>query len=152
MIPADVFYARLHRVIPAAAGFVTDADDRVLLVKPNYRDLWGWPGGHVDEGETPEEACGRELREEVGLTLPVGRLLVVHWVPEKDERPFPLVHFTFDCGTLPDGARISLQEEELDDWGFFTPAEADKILPDWQAMRLHASVAARASGGLTYLS
>lgn len=151
-MPADVFYAQLHRVIPAAAGFVTDAAGRVLLVKPNYRDRWGWPGGHVDDGETPEAACARELREEVGLTLETGRLLVVHWVPEMDERPFPLVHFTFDCGTLPDGARITLQEDELDDWGFFTAAEADEILPGWQAERLHASIAARASGQVTYLS
>ncbi len=52
-MPADVFYAQLHRVIPAAAGFVTDAEGRVLLVKPNYRELWGWPGGHVDERRDP---------------------------------------------------------------------------------------------------
>ncbi len=152
MIPPDVFYAGLHKVIAAAAGFITDSEGRVLLVKPNYRDHWGWPGGHVDEGESPEAACGRELREELGLSLPVGPLLVVNWVDPLDDRPMPLVHFLFDCGTLADGDGIVLQEEELDGFGFFTAREADALMPSYLAARLRAAQAARTAGTVVYLS
>lgn len=42
-------------------------EGRVLLIKHKRLGLWLAPGGHVDEGETPEQAALRELREETGL-------------------------------------------------------------------------------------
>jgi len=42
-------------------------DGRVLLIKHKKLGLWLAPGGHIDEGETPDEAALRELREETGL-------------------------------------------------------------------------------------
>ncbi|MBB2744779.1 UNVERIFIED_ORG: 8-oxo-dGTP pyrophosphatase MutT (NUDIX family) [Microbispora rosea subsp. rosea] len=156
MIPADTFYAGLFKVAAAAAGFLTDSSGRVLLVKPGYRDHWGWPGGHIDEGESPEAACGRELAEELGLTRPVGRLLVVQWVPPLDDRPIPLVHFLFDCGTFEDGTGedgtgVVLQEEELDDYGFFTAEQAASVMPAYLVARLTAAQRARATGETVYL-
>lgn len=151
-LPADVFYARLNKNVAAAGALITDSEDRVLLVKPNYRDHWGWPGGHVDEHETPDQACAREVTEEVGLTLPVGRLLVVHWVPPYDDRPIPLIHFLFDCGQIPAGEQIILQEEELDEYRFFPPDEAADLLPDHLARRLLASLTARSQGTTIYLT
>ncbi|WP_327049039.1 NUDIX hydrolase [Microbispora sp. NBC_01189] len=151
MIPAEAFYAGLFKVAAAAAGFVTDPSGRVLLVKRGYRDHWGWPGGHVDEGESPEEACHRELAEELSLVRPVGRLLVVHWVPPIDDRPVPLVHFLFDCGVVEDGAGMVLQEEELEDYGFFTAEQAAPLLPAYLLARLTAAERARESGTTEYL-
>ncbi|MEZ0076567.1 NUDIX domain-containing protein [Planotetraspora sp. GP83] len=151
MIPADVFYAELNKVVAGACGFITDPSGRVLLVKPNYRDHWGWPGGHVDEGELPEEACGRELLEELGLAPPVGRLLVVHWVPPLGDRPIPLVHFLFDCGTVADGDSVVLQAEELDGYGFFTADEAAGIMPPYLMAQLAAAERARAAGTTAYI-
>src|SRR5262249_18627738 len=48
-------------------GFVRDRKGRVLLVQrrnPPYRNEWAFPGGFVDEGEDPEDACVREVKEE----------------------------------------------------------------------------------------
>ncbi|MFI5347763.1 MAG: NUDIX hydrolase [Elusimicrobiota bacterium] len=42
-------------------------DGKVLLIKHKKLGLWLAPGGHIDEGETPDEAALRELREETGL-------------------------------------------------------------------------------------
>ncbi len=39
----------------------------VLLIKDGYGN-WGWPKGHLETGETVEEAALRECREETGLT------------------------------------------------------------------------------------
>ena len=58
-----------------AALAVMIREDRVLLVKrKNEPDagLWGFPGGHVDPGETALAAAARELREETGV---IGRPL-----------------------------------------------------------------------------
>lgn len=43
-----------------------------LLVQetnPRFRGLWGFPGGHIDEGETPQQAAIREAREEVDVEV-----------------------------------------------------------------------------------
>jgi 8-oxo-dGTP diphosphatase len=48
-------------------------DGRVLLAKrsahrKNYANTWSFPGGHVETGETLEQALVRETREEIGVT------------------------------------------------------------------------------------
>lgn len=53
---------------------------RVLVLR-NERGEWELPGGRLDDGETPEEALTREIREEAGLTASVGSLVDV-WVFE----------------------------------------------------------------------
>lgn len=52
------------------AGAVVIDGDRVLLISmepPGQRRWWHFPGGGIEDGETPEEAAVRELREETGL-------------------------------------------------------------------------------------
>jgi len=59
---------------PIAAGIVRDGD-RVLITRRKLDGLlgglWEFPGGKVKEGESPEDACVRELREETGLEVRV---------------------------------------------------------------------------------
>jgi 8-oxo-dGTP pyrophosphatase MutT (NUDIX family) len=79
------------RETEAAGGVVIDGEGRVLLVhRPRYDD-WSLPKGHVDPGETFEQAALREVLEETGLRcamheeLPAsryavrGRAKVVRW-------------------------------------------------------------------------
>jgi 8-oxo-dGTP pyrophosphatase MutT (NUDIX family) len=51
-------------------------DDRVLILRQSYRPHLSLPGGGVRRGERPIDAALRELREEVGLTLPESALSI----------------------------------------------------------------------------
>lgn len=67
-----------------AAAIVFDGEGRVLVVKENYDRLrWSLPGGRVADGETPEEACVREAREETGIGVAV-RELVGRYGPQSN--------------------------------------------------------------------
>ncbi len=45
---------------------VTKYQDKWVFVRHRKRETWEIPGGHIDEGETPDEAASRELMEETG--------------------------------------------------------------------------------------
>ncbi|PMR62568.1 NUDIX domain-containing protein [Verrucosispora sp. ts21] len=145
------WYANLASFYAAAAAFITDPAGNVLLVKPTYRDHWAFPGGYVDEGEYPHEACAREVREELGLTLTVGRLLVVDWAPPSDQRPRSIVSFVFDCGTIAESASVKLQMQELEDLAFLPPGDASDRLPSNVAPRVAAAIRARNQREAIYL-
>ncbi|MEU4509236.1 NUDIX hydrolase [Nonomuraea wenchangensis] len=148
----DDFWGTVNRAICGAAAYITDERGRVLLVDPNYREHWGFPGGIIDAGEHPAQACAREVAEEVGLTVKVGPLLTVAWIDRAANVPFPMVNFMFDCGEVRSDTPITLQAEELDGYGFFTVEEAGRLLAGHAHARLVAAAAARVSGVITYLA
>ncbi|RAO22413.1 NUDIX domain-containing protein [Micromonospora noduli] len=146
------WYANLASFYAAAAAFITDSAGNVLLVKPTYRDHWTFPGGYVDEGEYPHDACAREIREELGISVAVGDLLVVDWAPPAGQRPRAIVSFTFDCGSITNLDDLVLPGEELEDAAFFSLREAEQHLPDNVATRIHAATSARDLQASLYLA
>ncbi len=75
-------------VVVAAAVVIRDG--RVLLTRraegQHLAGMWEFPGGKLEDGESPEEALIRECREECGIEVEVGKILDVthHRYPEKD--------------------------------------------------------------------
>jgi 8-oxo-dGTP diphosphatase len=68
---------------------VVDARGWVLLVRrahPPFKGRYALPGGFVEIGETVEEACRRELREETGVRTGRLRLIGVYSDPNRDPR------------------------------------------------------------------
>ncbi|MFI8952141.1 NUDIX domain-containing protein [Streptomyces sp. NPDC053750] len=112
------YIAGLPRVLAGAAAVLRDAEGSVLLVEPGYREGWTLPGGTIesDAGETPRQGAWRETLEEIGLDVPLGRLLAVDW-SHGPGRP-PIVAYLYDGGVLTedDFKAIRLQEEELLSW------------------------------------
>jgi ADP-ribose pyrophosphatase YjhB (NUDIX family) len=70
---------RLHaRFGVGVTGIVRAPDGRVLLLRHRLwapEGQWGFPSGFARRGETFQETVVREVREETGLTVRVGRLL-----------------------------------------------------------------------------
>ena len=88
--------------IPASAGaLVRDVQGRLLILKPTYKRGWTIPGGVVEIGESPWEACRREAKEECGLDVTAGRLACVDFLRPRPGRPGGM-RFLFDCGVFDD--------------------------------------------------
>ncbi|MFJ8198395.1 NUDIX domain-containing protein [Streptomyces sp. NPDC096152] len=145
------YIAGLPRVLAGAAALFRDADGRVLLVEPNYRDGWALPGGTIesDDGETPRQGARRETLEEIGLDRELGRLLAVDWV-HGTGRP-PLVAYLFDGGILGEEEfkAIRLQEEELLSWRLVPRDELASHLPGALGRRVLTALDVLAAGSGT---
>lgn len=150
-VPGE-YIASLARKRMAAAVLFTDPAGRVLLVEPTYKDYWEVPGGAVGAGESPYDAVVRELKEELGLSVSPGRLLVVDWVPPRPGRTEGVM-FVFDGGGLSgtQAAEIALPPDELAGWAWCTSAEAQERLSGLLARRVEAALRARGDRSTAYL-
>jgi 8-oxo-dGTP diphosphatase len=88
--------ARFPLLVAAAA--LVDADGRVLVQRrppgKQHADLWEFPGGKLEPGETAEAALARELREELGIGVAAADLLPVAFASEPGgARPLLLLLF-----------------------------------------------------------
>jgi 8-oxo-dGTP diphosphatase len=104
-----------------AAYALVRRDGSVLLTRVSahgfHTGAWTLPGGGVDHGEAPQDAVRREVHEETGLDVEVGRLLGVHDVhfagtaPDGRFEDFHGVHLVF-AGTVDPHAQIAVVEQD----------------------------------------
>jgi 8-oxo-dGTP diphosphatase len=102
--------------IPVSAGaLIFDREGRLLILKPTYKSGWTIPGGVMEaDGETPWDACRREVREECGIEVRSGRLACTDFRPSRPGHPGG-IRFLFDCGPFDDVtlAAITVQPDEI---------------------------------------
>jgi 8-oxo-dGTP diphosphatase len=129
-----------------------DSAGQILLVEPTYKGYWELPGGAVDGDESPYDAAVRELKEELGLVVVPGRLLVVDWVPPRCGRTEGVM-FVYDGGVLEPtaAAEILLPAAELRGWAWCTVVEARERLSPLLARRAVAAMEAAVGGVTRYL-
>jgi ADP-ribose pyrophosphatase YjhB (NUDIX family) len=137
----------------AAAALFRDDEGRVLMLEPTYKSSWVLPGGVVEADEDPLAACSREVREELGLELSPGPLLVVDWTPRHGVWGDSL-QFIFDGGRMSaeQAGSLQLQESEIRSAEFVTLDRAGTLTLPSVARRLRAAVEAADNSRADYLS
>ena len=114
----------------SAGGLVIDTTGTMGLLIGRYdhkdasgkRVLWSLPKGHIEEGETPEQAAIREVAEETGITSSITKSLGVidFWFMAGGKRIHKTVHhFMF----LEVGGTLLAQESEVDEVSWFPLSE-----------------------------
>ena len=83
------------RVVAAVIEAVNEKGEPIIFAtQRGYGDLkggWEFPGGKIEEGETPQEALKREILEELDTEIAVGELL------DTIEYDYPTFHLSMDC-------------------------------------------------------
>ena len=93
---------------------VIRAGDRIFATQRGYgkyKDFWEFPGGKIEENESPEDALKREIREELDTEIVVGSLI------DTIEYDYPEFHLSMKCywATVLTG-KLLLKEHEAARW------------------------------------
>ena len=103
------------RVVAAIIKAVNENGEPIIFAtQRGYGDLkggWEFPGGKIEEGETPQEALKREIMEELETEITVGELI------DTIEYDYPTFHLSMDCfwAEIVSGNLI-LKEHEAAKW------------------------------------
>lgn len=114
------------RVVAAVIKAVNEAGEPMIFATQRgygeFKGGWEFPGGKIEDGETPQEALKREIMEELDTEIKVGELL------EIIEYDYPTFHLSMDCfwAEIVSGDLI-LKEHEAAKW--LTMESLDSV--DW---------------------
>jgi 8-oxo-dGTP diphosphatase len=132
--------------IPVSAGaLIFDRSGRLLILKPTYKSGWTIPGGVMEaDGESPWEACQREVAEECGLLAGAGRLVCMDFRRPRPGNPGG-IRYLFDCGAFSDAslAGIVVQPEEISEYRLAELATALTLLRKPIRRRVRAAARGR---------
>ena len=114
------------RVVAAIIKTVNENGEPIIFAtQRGYGDLkggWEFPGGKIEEGETPQEALVREIKEELETEISVGELI------DTIEYDYPTFHLSMDCFWC-EIVSGDLVLKEHDDAKWLTKDELDSV--DW---------------------
>ncbi|MBC6951653.1 NUDIX domain-containing protein [candidate division KSB1 bacterium] len=133
--------------VGCCAVIFDDTRERVLLVQRRDNELWCLPGGAMEAGESVVEACSREVFEETGLRVRVGRLISVFSNPHRrveypDGERVHVVALTFEAERLDGELQLS---GETQAFGYFSLDEIRALpLLDSHLERIEDAFAHRA--------
>jgi 8-oxo-dGTP pyrophosphatase MutT (NUDIX family) len=74
----DVYRLSQPKFTVGVVGVILNARGQILLVEHVFHAIpWGMPGGWIDRGEDPADCAPREIREELGMEVTLGDLILV---------------------------------------------------------------------------
>ena len=121
---------KLAILTPACGAVIFDsARTSVLLTRRTDNGRWCLPGGAMDPGESAAECCAREVLEETGLVVSVGRLLGVYSSPHRileyaDGNRRQGLSLSFEAEII--GGELGLSDETTA-FGFFSPKQMESM-------------------------
>lgn len=102
-----------RKVVRVVAAIIVDGD-KVFSTQRGYGDFkggWEFPGGKIEDGETPQDALIREIKEELDTDIEVGELL------DTVEYDYPAFHLSMDCFICKiRSGNLVLKEHEAAKW------------------------------------
>ncbi|MGL5417774.1 MAG: (deoxy)nucleoside triphosphate pyrophosphohydrolase [Clostridium sp.] len=114
------------KTIKVVAAIIRDKD-KIFITRRGYGefvDMWEFPGGKVEDGESKEEALIREINEELELRVKVLDLVIT---VEYDYETFHLSMDCFMCEII--GGEIKLNAHNKVKWIGFDELEKQKWVP-----------------------
>ncbi len=150
------FRALLNSFLPRKRAIsqllVRDPQHRVLLCQLTYKHDWDLPGGVVEVGESPQVAVGREVAEELGISIEPGPLLLTDWLPPWGGWDDALC-LVFDGGVHPPEIldTVVRQTREIRSAEFCTTEQVAERCADFTARRIAAALANLSGGGPAYV-
>lgn len=115
------------RQIEVVAAIIHDADGHIFATQRGYgdfKDMWEFPGGKMEPGETPEQALEREIWEELETRIVVERLVrTIEW-------DYPQFHLTMHCfWCRVESGILTLKEHEAARWLSVSQLDSVEWLP-----------------------
>ena len=125
----------------------------VLLVKPNYRNTWMWPGGGWDPGESPLRVAIRECKEELGVDLGLLKPAFINYIPPRPDGSKDVIHFVYMAEPVESDFvdKLSLQESELDEAKFVAIDEIDRYMKEYRVRAIKTYLENKIQGAMLYL-
>lgn len=127
------------QVIKPSVSAVIFNDGKILLQRRVDNGQWGLPGGSVEIGESVVQAIVREVKEETGLDVRVGRLIGIYSDPRSQVVSYPdgrVIHYVtalFECDRVGGGLTTSPETLELQ---FFDPYDLPADVVPFHVIRI----------------
>ena len=117
---------KLGRIVTACDAVIFDSPgEKVLITRRTDNGRWCLPGGAMDPGESASECCAREVLEETGLVVTVGRLIGVYSTPHRiteyaDGNRKQALDLVFEAVRISGELSVSDETTKL---GYFSPEQ-----------------------------
>lgn len=136
-LPPAEYYKNLPRKYIGAGALFFNSENQILIVKPKYKEGWEIPGGIVEAEEAPQDACYREIKEEINLDIKPGRLLVLDFRTKKGFMGDGIM-LVFFGGILTQEQinQIKLNTDELSEFKFTDIDNASSLVTERLIKRL----------------